>query len=399
MAVSALIILFGTSWPIVSNSSMEPAFYDRMNLPIAVILGLVLGASLLLAWKEESLEGAVKKASFAFGAAVLGLVVLLLVGLDSWQMGALAFSALFALFVSVEKAYRSIREDPRWAGGAIAHAGLALLFLGIIGSGYYGQKVTAALSENEPKEVLGYQLTYTGPRAFDRGKWQFLVRAERNGEAFMLFPVMYQSDYNNNLMREPDYVSFLTRDFYIEPVSLEQGDQHDHASHHFELKRGEPSEIAGMNVTFQRFEMGQHGSDAMMSGAGFNVGAVLLVERNGKREEVTAVTTYRDGAEPRPTRVMLSDSVHGFEMLGMQVDPESKSARILVNVIGLHDHAADEAKSDVLVIEASVKPFMSTVWAAVVLVFFGLTLSLVRRGKETALPKGNKSKSDEVRNP
>jgi cytochrome c-type biogenesis protein CcmF len=385
MAMSAVIILFGTSWPIFSNGSVEPSFYDKMNLPIAIVLGIILGVSLLLTWKQESLAGLLKRSSFALGASILALGLLLLLGLDNWQMAALALTSLFALFVSLDKVYRIIKEDPRWAGGAIAHVGLALLFLGIIGSGYYGKKVTTSLSENETKEVLGYQLTYTGMRATNDGKWQFLVKAERDGKAFMLTPVMYNTTYNNNLMREPDYVSLLTKDFYIEPVSLEQGSGHDHAHHMFELKRGEPAEIEGMKVTFLRFEMGQHGSDAMMSGGGLSIGAVLQVERKGKKEQITTVTKYGSDNKPQPSKVMLKDGSVGFEMLSMQVDPETKSARIQVNVVGLDDHAAEDAKPDVLVVEASLKPFMNIVWIATLFVFFGLTLSLVRRGSEVGL--------------
>lgn len=380
MGVSALIIFFGTSWPIVSHSTVEPSFYDRTNLPIAVILSLLLGVSLLLTWKVESRAGLFKRASFAFGASLLVTIGLILAGLDNWQMGLLAFASLFAFFVNAAKLVKVLREDARWAGGAIAHVGLAMLFLGIIGSGYYSQKITTSLTLNEPKEIFGYQVMYTGAIPIDGNKWRFHVIAERGGESYALGPVMYHSDYNNSLMREPDYVSFLTRDFYIEPVSLEQGEQHDHS---VELPKGEPVTINGMKVTFLRFDMGQHGADAMTSGGAFSIGAVLEVERNGRKEQITVVTTYKDGAQPEPKPTMLKNSPIGFEMLSMRIDSETRAARIRVNVLGLEDRGAVTHKPEELIIEASLKPFMSVVWIAAVFVLGGVTLSMIRRIQET----------------
>lgn len=40
----------------------------------------------------------------------------------------------------------------------------------------------------------------------------------------VLEPVMFESQYNNSLMRNPDYLSSWFGDFYLEPVSLEQGE-------------------------------------------------------------------------------------------------------------------------------------------------------------------------------
>lgn len=384
MGMSALIIFFGTSWPIISNSTVEPAFYDKMNLPIAIALALLLGISLLLTWKAESLAGLFKGSSFAIGASLLVLIVLVLSGLDSWQMGMLAGAALFAFFVNAVKVYNVIKEDPRWAGGAIAHLGLALLLLGIIGSGYYGQKVTASLPLNESKDILGYQVTYTGAHPTKENKWKFHVVAEREGKAAALTPVMFSSTYNDNIMREPDYVSFLTKDFYIEPVSLEQGEHHDHS---IELPKGEPVDISGMKVTFLRFDMGQHGADGMMAGVAFSIGAVLEVQHKGKKEQTKVVTTYKDSDTPEPKPTMLKNSKIGFELLSMRIDSETRAAFIRVNVLGLDDQHAHEEKPETLVVEASLKPFISLVWVATIFVLGGLTLSMVRRSKD--LQDGN----------
>ncbi len=383
LGASALVIFFGTSWPILASASLEPAFYDKVNLPIAILMALVLGVSLKLRWHQESRKELLQKIALPFVASAAALVVLVSAGVREWQIGALGFAAFFAFFINVAMVYHIVKENPRSLGGPLAHVGIALLLLGILGSGHYGQKQTTSLTVNEPREVFGYQLTYLGAYPMKDGRWKFLVNVEKDGKRFRLEPVMFQSSYNDNLMRNPDYASFLTKDFYIEPVSLEGGSGRQYANDLFELTKGEPKNIGDMRVTFLRFDMTQHGKEEMASGGGFVVGAVLEVERAGKKEQVIPVTTYREGQQPEPKTAMLKDGKLGFQLLAMNVDAESKSSRIQVNVVGLREQSPKDSESDILVIEASLKPFISLVWIAAALVLIGLYVAIKRRQKET----------------
>lgn len=387
LAASAVIIFFGTSWPIVGNSSVEPSFYDRMNLPIAIALALVLAVSLLVMWRQESWQGLINRASFAIGASAFSVIALVFAGLDDWMMGLLAFTSFFAFFVNLTHGYRLSKQGWFMIGGPMAHIGLALLFLGIIGSGFYGQKVTSTLAQGEPKEILGHTLTYTGAHPTPDGKWKFTIRAEQAGKAFVLEPVMFKSTYNDQIMRNPDYATFLTRDFYIEPVSLEKATGNDHEHHTFDLPKGVPTTIADMTVTFVRFDMNQHGMEGMMGGGGFPVGAILEVARGGKKETITAVTVYKEGQQPEVKPAMLKDGKTGFSMLNMNINPENKTSVIQVDVLGLHDHADQVEGPEMLVIEASVKPFMSLIWVAAALISIGLILSMINKARTARLER------------
>jgi cytochrome c-type biogenesis protein CcmF len=263
----------------------------------------------------------------------------------------------------------------------MAHIGLAVLFLGIIGSGRYGEKKTASLTINEPKEVLGYQLTYTGSSPTPDGKWKFSVAVARNGSQFILDPVMFESEYNNSLMRNPDYASFLTRDFYIEPVSHEEV-----ASAALQLKKGETKTIGDATVRFVRFDMEHKGMESMAASEGFTVGAVLEVKHGTSTEQLTPVTVYKDTLAPQMRIARTKDGAFGFELLTMNVDSQTKGSVIELKVTGLGDHApVVSQKSQLLVIEASVKPFMSLVWAGAVLMMLGLGISLSTKFNGNAL--------------
>lgn len=381
MGASALVILFGTSWPMLSKASLEPAFYDKTNLPIAIAMGLLLGLSLLVQWKEESPAQLLKNSAVSLIVASLLTAVLVLIGLDDILFGVFAFSSLFALSVNAIRLYRLGKENIRFTGGALAHLGLALLFLGIIGSGRYGQKLTASLPINEAKEVLGHKLTYTGSKPTTDGKWTFSVNVERGGSQFVLDPVMFESEYNNSLMRNPDYAAFLTRDFYVEPVSLEEVAPPSAASSRvLELKTGETKAVGALTVKFVRFDMKHGDMQGMTGGQDMTIGAVLEVKHGNISEELTAYTSFKNIQKPEPKTARTKDGSLGFELLGMNVDAPGRGSTIQISVKGLAEQpVAQTAKSQVLVIEASVKPFMSLVWTGALLMMVGLGIALTTK--------------------
>ncbi len=379
MGATALIILFGTSWPLVANSTFEPSFYDKTNLPFAIVMGLLLGLSLLVQWKLESLQGLVRRALVGLAGSVVVTALLVVIGVTDIGMILLAFASLFAFFVNVKRGIQLARENVRYLGGVLAHVGLAMLFLAVIGSGRYGEKVTVSLPLGEQKEVLGYELTYRGSQPTEDGKFKFVVDAERGESKFTLEPVMYQSTFNNSLMRNPDYVSFLTGDFYLEPVSVEEGETAgSEAQKVFKIQKGESITIGELSVAFVEFMMNQHESESMEAGGGFVVGAKLRVTHGETTEEITPVTVFKPDGTSSPKASMLKDGKTGFLLLNMSVDVESRQSAVQLQVIGqVSDNLRSEPdKTELLVAEASVKPFISFVWIAAVFVIGGLALAI-----------------------
>ncbi|MEZ4691952.1 MAG: cytochrome c-type biogenesis CcmF C-terminal domain-containing protein [Ignavibacteria bacterium] len=52
LCATALVIAVGTSWPILAKGTIDPAFYNKMNLPLAIMIAAINGISILLAWKH-----------------------------------------------------------------------------------------------------------------------------------------------------------------------------------------------------------------------------------------------------------------------------------------------------------------------------------------------------------
>jgi cytochrome c-type biogenesis protein CcmF len=386
MGVCAAIILFGTSKPLFSNATVEPSFYDRTILPFAILMTLLLGLSLRTKWNQEDKHLLFKKLIVPGVVSLIVLAVLVLFGLHDVFAALLVFTSLFALFIGAEQGYRIAKEQPRFIGGTLSHMGLAILFLGIIASGRYGQKQSVALSLHQPQVVFGDTLTYIGTSTTADGKTKCGVKLIQNGKSTILQPVMFESTYNNSLMRNPDYISYLTNDFYIEPVSLEEGS--DAAEQNvLVLPKGEPVLFGPIQITFKQFDLGSHKGSGMMGGASdaMTIGAVLEIKTEKDIQTIIPVTTFKMQGKPEMKTGYLKSGIMGFQLISMNVaTTKGGKSTVHVNVVGLGnmDHGSAQ-KPEILIAEVSRKPFMSFIWIAALLIVLGLLVAMLRRLKQS----------------
>jgi cytochrome c-type biogenesis protein CcmF len=382
MGVCAAVILIGTSRPLFSNATVESSFYDQTILPFATLMTLLLGLSLRAKWNQEDRPLLVKRLLIPGIFSVVVLGVLVAMGLHDVLAALLVLTSLFALIVSVDHGYRIAKEQPRFIGGALAHAGLAVLLLGIVASGRYGQKQSISLPLNQQKSLFGYELTYTGASPAADNKTKYIVKALRNGKQDILAPIMFESSYNNSLMRNPDYVSSWSGDFYLEPVSIEQGESDQ--KNYIVLVKDEPQIYGPITITFLRFEMGAHGKSCMMGGGNsVTIGAVLHIKTDKDVQEIVPTTIYNAQGNPEMKTVYLNNGHLGFQLESMNVASGTRKSQVQINVVGVEgmQHGGAQ-KPETLIAEISVKPFMSFVWIASAMIIGGLTLAMVRRSKQ-----------------
>jgi len=155
LATATATVLLGTLYPLLLDAltgekvTVGPPFFNSTFLPLMTPLVMAMVVGPLLAWKRGDLPGALGRLKFVAAlAAIVGLVVF-------WQAGGAVFPALgialaiwlivaapaelverAGLFrVPMATALRRLRGLPRatW-GSAIAHLGVGLTVLGIVGS-------------------------------------------------------------------------------------------------------------------------------------------------------------------------------------------------------------------------------------------------------------------------
>ncbi len=381
LCASALIVLVGTSAPLFGNS-VETFFYNEMHIPLAIIIGLLNGLSLLLKWKQSDGQDLLKKSFLSIVLSILASALIIIFGgVTDIMMILLSLAASFSLFVNLEIAIKIVRGNMKMLGAYVSHIGIALFILGVIGSAAYSKHVDIDLIKNEPRDAFGYQLTFTGYNPIENNtKYAFNINLKKGDKNYTISPVMYISEFNNGLMREPAILNMWTKDFYVSPVGYDEGtgDSHNHGQV-VDLEKGASSEINGAKISFDRFDMPAETMQAMQEGKDFQMGAVLSLEFNGKKESFELLRKNVSG------QVQFTD--YASQNSGLKIQLMNLTAgkiQISVsNIDGSSQENMKESPKEVLSISASVKPFINLVWTGVLVMFVGFFVSVSRRLKES----------------
>lgn len=376
ICAAALVIAVGTSWPILAKGTVEPDFYNRMNLPLAILIAAINGISMLLRWKHSEEKQFFKSLYLPLGFTAAITIVLVIAGVRDFLIALLAAAAFFAMFINAEIAYRIFRKNKTKAGAFIAHMGIMLFFLGVIGSSKYSVEENVSLPLGEPKQILGgYLLTYKGATVIpgDAEKYHFNVIVQKDDKAFLLQPVMYYSEYSEGIMKNPDIANLVTKDLYLSPMALEEPGQFSPSDIH-SFKKGEEKDINGMKVKFIDFDRTKFNKDEKESGKLNIMGAELVVTIDGKTEKVVAEQEMStSGGNPLPIKLKSND-IYTFYLTKLSVEGEA-TVDIAVIDESAHKHQAPET----LVLTASIKPFINLVWGGTIVMVIGFYFALLTR--------------------
>ncbi len=388
LCAAALVILAGTSWPIISKGSVDIEFYNKMNLPIAIMIAFINGISLLVKWRNTPEKQFFKSLIFPLILAIIVTLGLVYIGVQDFLIALFALASFFTFFVNIEIAVNIIRKNRSLAGAYIAHMGLALVFLGIIGSSKYSKEENVMLELNKPTPVpqLGYTFTYVGATPYEDPnnktdtKYHFNVKVEKDGKEITMQPIMYFSQFSNGVMKNPDIANFPTRDLYLSPMGLEQPSQFEEKDVH-EMKKGDTVKVGDMKVQFIDFDFGttEKGGKEMQSG-NFTIAATLKVTDSKYTETVSPKVKYTNG-EPEYTGAGMTDNPnYEFYFSKMNVQGEN-GATASIAIVDKRNKKEGVAE-DTLVVTASIKPFINVLWIGTVVLVLGFVVSIFRRRKE-----------------
>jgi cytochrome c-type biogenesis protein CcmF len=180
------------------------------------------------------------------------------------------------------------------------------------------------------------------------------------------------------IMRNPDIVSHLTSDFYLSPIGLEPPED-GAAPVEYTLQKGQTLDVGGVAVTFAGFAMGGHMGEGMsQKEAEAGVGASLLIQKDDQTEAIAPrlIPSTEGSQHPGVPSRLLGGEV---QLLTMEI---SMGEGPSVITIGLARSGEQGPKPDVLVGEASIKPFIGLVWTGTVLMMIGFALAIVKRWRD-----------------
>ena len=203
---------------------------------------------------------------------------------------------------------------------------------------------------------------------------------KKGDKVYSVSPVMYISEFNNGLMREPAILTTFTKDIYVSPLGYEEGESHSQDGSVFQLEKGDNIKFEGSNITFTEFDIPPETMQAMQAGEDFEMGAVLSAEKDGaikdfelKRKSVNGKIEY--------TSETISEFNLKVDLLNLQ------AGKIDVSLSSLDGKQIEkvENKKEILSIAASIKPFINFVWIGVVIMVVGFFVSVARRLPESLI--------------
>jgi cytochrome c-type biogenesis protein CcmF len=203
LTASCAAVFFGTLYPLLLDAltgdkiSFGPPFFDMTFGPLMLVVMLVMPFGPFLAWKRGDLAGVSQRLGVAIGVAVLVAVATLALRrggpvLAPLGVGLAAYVMIGALVELAERT-KLLREPfadslrrfaglPRSAyGTALAHFGVGVTLLGIIGATAWQSEAVAALRAGDQVTFGRYQASFEGtseelgPNYSDRAA-RFIVR-------------------------------------------------------------------------------------------------------------------------------------------------------------------------------------------------------------------------------
>ena len=373
--LTGIVVFVATSSPIYTRllgkpSNVSTSFYNIISQPVAVFLLFSMALAPLLAWKVSALRNVkVIGISAVLAAVITGISVVL--GLNHPMSILLVFLALFTIFTNGWVIWQYLRKVPVKAGAYLAHAGIALMIIGIITSSWYdtSEKVTLPAGEFV-KTRFGYEVEFVNFVQRPDGKDRVKLLVKAGNKVYEAEPQFYYSDYTKSYMISPHVRVGLKKDVYISPISFMPAKFGN--SRKVTLGQGETQTINNLLITFNHFITGDH-----ESGANMTVKADITVNvtgKDGSREyELQPAMWYENG---KLTSNLVDIPGTDYKIRIESLDATSHRVTFLLQ----SPAPGQEKPRDILAIEVSEKPLISILWLGSVILLLGIAISLFDRG-------------------
>lgn len=422
MAIAATAVTIGTSWPLISRWSLlqsapllssaassegvrvEPLFYNRVGVALALPSLFVLGVVPFLAWGRTDSERLMRRMMAPWLLAIAGGAGVLWFVLHEAARGfradtpravtvAVATLGLFAALSNGLIAVKIARKRRLVAGGWLAHLGAGLFFIGAVLTNVYEKTASYAVIEGRPPVTteFGYSLEFVGWTHEGKSDEEVLRDWKRFDHAVRLrvkplsgstrgsyiarvavFKYWNAGKGDWATMTWPDIRKRWHRDIYLaaadEPrlvrpiATLLPGDT---------STIGAPGmEPTGYQVRYDRFYGSGH-EGAMAS----EMGAEMTLFTPDHREIKIRPGVSMANGESQPVNISIPE-IGGAVVLQDGIRPDTKEVTAAFELPGA-------PATWVVPIAATNKPMINLVWLGVTLLVAGSLIAMVRRSADT----------------
>jgi cytochrome c-type biogenesis protein CcmF len=308
------------------------------------------------------------------------MLLVIFVGVSELMIIILSLTTAFSLFVNVDIAIKIVKGNFKMLGAYVAHIGIALFILGVIGSAVYSEEVTIELEKGKPKSAFGYEMTFTGGYPIENNtKFAFNVNVKKGNSEYQIAPIMYRSEFNNSIVREPAILTLLTKDIYFSPLGYDEAGSTQAAGHSVSMSLGSEINYEGAKIKYEEFI--KPDMTAMMSGGDVEMGTKLMVTKDGKEYEISPLIKISSG-QFNYTPAEIEEANLRIEV--RKIEQSNKDADLIITKINAENSASNQS-NEVLSVTASIKPFVNLVWAGVAIMVIGFFIAMTRRLKDSKI--------------
>lgn len=399
LVLSAFQIIFTTSIPVLNRllgSNLAPpsdvvAHYNAWQLPFAIVLALLIGATHFIKWGNNDLKKFLRSLALSLSLALLGTILLAVfyeITLPGYVL--YVFSSLFALFSALDLVLRFYRQYST-NGAVISHLGVALFLLAIMltfskkevisrnTSGYdlgasFPSSENLLLVRNEILPMGDFHVTYVDQvRKGDRIVYHLdFLKKNSDGEyfkAFSSYPSVLLNERMGNVY-EPYSHFNLVRDIFTYVTFADLPVEGKPAAGENLLQEME----IGINDTLQvqNHQLVLKGVDApggVTDPDNISITAKLeLLTHFGKKLEVNPVFLVRDGAI-----LHQDDEIIDLGLKFRFREVSEKPMNIILEVY--------EVRPDFVIIKTVIFPFINLLWFSIIVMLTGFYVSFRHRWK------------------
>ena len=363
-------------------------FYNTWQMPFAIVIALGIAISQYLWYGTNDVKQFIRKILIASGISILFTV---LIALGDHVTGAslivLLFSILLAMVVSIDFIIHYIKKTTN-VGGAFTHVGFTLFMLGVVLAFSNSQVITRNTSgmddgnaENQDNLVLvrgvgkpmgKYMVTYTD--ATTKGRETFykvdFVKMKDAGTGkidFSLHPSLNVNTRMGNVYN-PDTKHFIDKDIYTF-LSFAQQNTGTADAEGYSKSGEQPMNLndtvrIGRNLIILddvKTSMVNNDVNNASIAARFKIMSMTngLMDSEIKYEIINGELKQTDGI---------------LEPLNLKLRFEGVASDSKAIHVGIY-----EKQQDYIVMKAIVFPFIGVLWFGIVILFSGLTYSIMRR--------------------
>ncbi|MGV3757935.1 MAG: heme lyase CcmF/NrfE family subunit, partial [Actinomycetota bacterium] len=235
-AAFAFVVLLGTVFPLLveaidgSALTVGPPYFDRMTIPIGLVLLFLMAIAPVLPWRTTNVETLSQRLLWPawIGAGTLFLVVAF--GARGWApivafgLGGFAGGAALRQVVLATRRQGWRGFVGRTNGGMIVHLGVVVVAVAIAASGSYATEAEARYEPGQTRVVGGHEITYLDTvEVQEKNRTATKVRVQVDGGK-VYEPALSQYPGFGQLIGTPSVRTGLTEDVYLTITRLPESD-------------------------------------------------------------------------------------------------------------------------------------------------------------------------------